>query len=69
MESGCIGKSHTNNLPIPTDLTENPYGKKTFLQAASQKSARVVPTGISIELYYTSRFLKNVLIFEKMGGF
>jgi hypothetical protein len=30
MEPGCIGKSNTNNLPAPTDLTENPYGKKNF---------------------------------------
>jgi hypothetical protein len=30
MKPGCIGKSNTNNLPAPTDLTENPYGKKTF---------------------------------------
>jgi hypothetical protein len=30
MEPGCIGKSNTNNLPAPTDLTENPYGKKTL---------------------------------------
>jgi hypothetical protein len=28
MKPGCIGKSNTNNLPAPTDLTENPYGKK-----------------------------------------
>jgi hypothetical protein len=28
MERGCIGKSNTNNLPVPTDLTSNPYGKK-----------------------------------------
>jgi hypothetical protein len=33
MEPGCIGKSNTNNLPAPTDLTENPYGeKKLFLK-------------------------------------
>jgi hypothetical protein len=30
MEPGCIGKSNTNNLLEPTDLTENPYGKKTL---------------------------------------
>ena len=30
MEPGCIGKSNTNNLPAPTDLTENPYGKKNL---------------------------------------
>ena len=28
MKPGCIGKSNTNKLPAPTDLTENPYGKK-----------------------------------------
>ena len=32
MEPGRIGKSNTNNLLAPTDLTENPYGKKTFYQ-------------------------------------
>ena len=31
MKPGCIGKSHTNNLPTPTDLTENHYGKKQKL--------------------------------------
>jgi hypothetical protein len=31
MLPGCIGKSNTNNLPAPTDLTENPYGKKNFV--------------------------------------
>jgi hypothetical protein len=30
MKPGCIGKSYTNNLPAPTDLTENPYGKKNI---------------------------------------
>jgi hypothetical protein len=28
MKPGCIGKSNTNNLPAPSDLTDNPYGKK-----------------------------------------
>jgi hypothetical protein len=43
MEPGCIGKSNTNNLPAPTDLTENPYGKKNFFCfGVSQKSASVV---------------------------
>jgi hypothetical protein len=28
MEPGCIGKSNTNNLPAPTDLTENSPGEK-----------------------------------------
>jgi hypothetical protein len=39
MKPGCIGKSNTNNLPAPTDLTENPYGKKKlFFNDATQKS-------------------------------
>jgi hypothetical protein len=43
MEPGCIGKSNTNNLPAPTELTENPYGKKkTVFKDATQKSAFVV---------------------------
>ena len=45
MKPGCIGKSNTNNLPAPTDLTENPYGKKTFFfKDATQKSATLVCT-------------------------
>jgi hypothetical protein len=53
MEPGCIGKSNTNDLPAPTDLTENPYGKKTlFFKDATQKSASVVRvlSEIAIEL-------------------
>jgi hypothetical protein len=50
MEPGCIGKSNTNNLPAPTDLTENPYWKKKLLfKDATQKSARVVQWGIAVE--------------------
>jgi hypothetical protein len=30
MKPGCIWKSNTNNLPAPTNMTENPYGKKNF---------------------------------------
>jgi hypothetical protein len=30
MEPGCIGKYNTNNLPEPTDLIKNPYGKKNL---------------------------------------
>jgi hypothetical protein len=39
MEAGCIGKFNTNNLPAPTDLTDNPYGKKNkrFFKDATQK--------------------------------
>jgi hypothetical protein len=50
MKTGCIGKSNTNNLPAPTDLTENPYGKKKhFFKDATQKSASMVRCGISME--------------------
>ena len=38
-----IGISNTNNLPAPSDLIENPYGKKNFfLKDATQKSAPLV---------------------------
>jgi hypothetical protein len=51
VKPGCIGKSNTNNLPPPTDLTENPYReKKTFFKDATQKSASMVLSGIVIEL-------------------
>ena len=60
MKAGCIGKSNTNNLPAPTDLTQNPYGKKKlFFKDATQKSARVVERGIDIE------FQPREPIFEK----
>jgi hypothetical protein len=43
IKPGCIRKSQTNNLPAPTDMTENPYGeKKLFFRDATQKSASVV---------------------------
>jgi hypothetical protein len=32
MKPGCIGKSDTNNLPAPTDLTDNPYATIFFLK-------------------------------------
>jgi hypothetical protein len=51
MKTGCIGKSNTNNLPAPTDLTENSYGEKNlFFKDATQKSARVVAPEIAIEV-------------------
>jgi hypothetical protein len=50
MKPGCIGKSNTNNLPAPTDLTENPYGKKKLVfKDATQKSASMVRFEIAIE--------------------
>jgi hypothetical protein len=60
MQPGCIGKSNTNNLPAPTYLTENPYGKiKLFDKDETQKSARVVQRGIARE------FVPREPIFEK----
>jgi hypothetical protein len=38
LEAGCIGKYNANNLPAPTDLTENPYGeKKLFFKRCDSK--------------------------------
>jgi hypothetical protein len=67
MEPGCMAGSHTNNLPTPTDLTENQNGKKTpFLEAANR------PRWLNAEPQYKfnhrGRFLKNVLMFEILGG-
>jgi hypothetical protein len=62
METGCIGKSNTNNLPTPTDLTENSYGaKKPFFKKkdAIQKSAPLVVHGLVVEVQPTEP------IFEK----
>ena len=52
--------SHTNNLPTPTDLTENHYSKiNIFCFGVSQKSASVVQWGIALE------FVPRRPIFEK----
>jgi hypothetical protein len=60
MKTGCIGKSNTNNLPAPTDLTKNPYEKKIlFFKSATQKSVSVVQWGIA------SEFVPRRPIFEK----
>jgi hypothetical protein len=49
LEPGCIGKSNTYNLPAPTDLTENPHGKKKlFFKDATQKTATMVERGIAM---------------------
>jgi hypothetical protein len=64
MQPGCIGKSNTNNLPTPTNMTENPYGKKKlFFKDATQKSAPLVPLEIAVELEPTelvSRATNNI---------
>jgi hypothetical protein len=60
MKPGCIGKSNTNNLPAPTDLTENPCEKKKLLfKDATQKSATMVERVIAAE------FQPSWPIFEK----
>ena len=69
MKPGCIGKSNTNNLPAPTDLTENPYGKKKlFFNDATQKSARVVPWGIAIELEPREPIFEKCPHLREKGG-
>jgi hypothetical protein len=70
MEPGCMGKSNTNNLPVPSDLNESPYKKKKKLfKAANQKLATSVHFRIVIECTdeQHGRFLKNVFIFEIKG--
>jgi hypothetical protein len=64
MKPGCIGKSNTNNLPVPTstDLTENPYQKKTLIfRDATKKSASVVLSRIQFWIVLVTWRL----IFEK----
>ena len=69
MEPGCIGKSNTNNLPAPTDLTENPYGKKKlFFKDATQKSAPLVVSGIAIELQPTEPIFEKCPHLREKGG-
>jgi hypothetical protein len=69
MKTGCIGKSNTNNLPAHTDLTENRYGeKKLFFKDATQKSARVVPGGIAIELEPREPIFEKCPHLREKGG-
>ena len=69
MEPGCIGKSNTNNLPAPADLTENPYGKKNlFFKDAAQKSASMVLSGIAIELEPWSPIFEKCPHLREKGG-
>ena len=69
MEPGCIGKSNTNNLPAPTDLTENPYWKKKlFFKDATQKSAPLVVSGIAIELQPTEPIFEKCPHLREKGG-
>ena len=69
MKPGCIGKSNTNNLPPPTDLTKNPYGKKNFFCfGVSQKSASVVRCGIEIESVPRSPIFEKCPHLREKGG-
>jgi hypothetical protein len=69
MKPGCIGKSNTNNLPAPTDLTDNPYGKKNFFCfGVSQKSAFMVQWGIDIEFVPWSPIFEKCPHLREKGG-
>jgi hypothetical protein len=70
MKPGCIGKSNTNNLPGPTDMTENPYGKKIFFffTNATQKLARVVKRGIAIEFQPREPIFEKCSHLREKGG-
>jgi hypothetical protein len=74
-------ESRTNNLPVPTDLTENHYGKKPFFIWLPVKNWQPRYNWELLQklylmllgyVYHHGRFLKNVLIFETVvsrGGF
>jgi hypothetical protein len=69
MVPGCIGKSNTNNLPAPTDVTKNPYGKKKlFFKDATQKSATLVLCGIAVELEPTWPIFEKCPHLREKGG-
>jgi hypothetical protein len=69
MKPGCIGKAMTNNLPAPTDLTENPHKKKNlFLKDATQKSASMVLSRISIELVTWRPIFEKCPHLREKGG-
>ena len=69
MQPGCIGKSNTNNLPAPTDLTENPYGKKKlFFKDPTQKSASMVQRGIAIEFVPWRPIFEKCSHLREKGG-
>ena len=69
MQPWCIGKSNTNNLPAPTDLTENPYGKKNlFFKDATQKSATMVASEIAIEVQPSWPIFEKCPHLREKGG-
>ena len=64
-----IGKSNTNNLPAPTDLTENPYRKKKlFFKDATQKSATMVASEIAIEVQPSWPIFEKCPHLREKGG-
>ena len=74
MEPVCMAGSHANDLPTPTHLTKIQTVTKTYCFGASQKSASLVRSIITIESVtrlhvhvHGGLFLKNVLIFEIVG--
>ena len=69
MKPGCIGKSNTNNLPAPTDLTGNPYEKKKqFFKDATQKSARVVAPESAVEVQPREPIFEKCPHIREKGG-
>ena len=69
MKPGCIGKSNTNNLLAPTDVTENLYRKKNLVfKDATQKSASMVLCGIPIELVPWSPIFEKCSHLREKGG-
>jgi hypothetical protein len=62
MKPGCIGKYNTNNLPAPTNLTENPYGKKNLFLNMQLKIGHVGTMG------NCRRICTNVADFLKMSS-
>jgi hypothetical protein len=69
IKPGCIGKSNTNNLPAPTDLTGNPQGKKNFFCfGVSQKSASVVEPKIELEFQPRRPIFEKCSHLREKGG-
>jgi hypothetical protein len=69
MKPACIGKSNTNNLPTPPDLTENPYEKNTlFFKAATQKSGSMVQWGIAVEFVPWRPIFEKCSHLREKGG-
>ena len=68
MKPGCMGKFDTNNLPEPTDLTEIPTGFVFKLKDATQKSARMEPRGIVIQMVPREPIFEKCSHLREKGG-